>query len=165
MSACTAAQLLSSFSAASPPLLASGAGSKKLPIVKLVDNFEASYSYVANDGPVFSFMTNLHAPRYRCGALGGLRAWGGPATSARPVLLTSLPHFPAFFSFLLRSSSRPLVQVHRGIGWGAWGTQAQGLREEESVSTSRPPFYSTPSRPLQGGPHRRLLSTSPTLAE
>ena len=68
MSACTAAQLLSSFSAASPPLLASGAGSKKLPIVKLVDNFEASYSYVANDGSVFSFMTNLHAPRYRRGA-------------------------------------------------------------------------------------------------
>lgn len=40
-------------------------GSKKLPIVKLVDNFDASYDYVANDGDTFYFKTNLDAPRYR----------------------------------------------------------------------------------------------------
>jgi hypothetical protein len=39
--------------------------SRKLPVVKLVDNFDASYGYVANEGSVFSFMTNLNAPRYR----------------------------------------------------------------------------------------------------
>jgi hypothetical protein len=31
-----------------------------------VDNFDASYSYVANEGTAFTFKTNLNAPRYRC---------------------------------------------------------------------------------------------------
>jgi prolyl oligopeptidase len=36
-----------------------------LPFQKLVDSFEAQYSYVANDGPVFTFFTNRDAPRYK----------------------------------------------------------------------------------------------------
>lgn len=36
-----------------------------LPFVKLVDNFDASYSYVANDDTVFTFLTNKDAPRYK----------------------------------------------------------------------------------------------------
>ena len=36
-----------------------------LPIVKLVDNFDAAYDYVANEGSVMTFQTNLSAPRYR----------------------------------------------------------------------------------------------------
>lgn len=40
-------------------------GSKKLPVVKLVDNFDASYTCIANDGSVMYFLTNLNAPRYR----------------------------------------------------------------------------------------------------
>ncbi|KAL2613528.1 hypothetical protein R1flu_025220 [Riccia fluitans] len=36
-----------------------------LPFVKLVDNFDAQYSYVANDGGVFTFITNKDAPRYK----------------------------------------------------------------------------------------------------
>jgi hypothetical protein len=40
-------------------------GSKRLPVVKLVDSFEASFSCVANEGPRFVFTTNLNAPRYR----------------------------------------------------------------------------------------------------
>ena len=32
-------------------------------IVKLVDKFDAQYDYVANDGSVFVFKTNLDAPR------------------------------------------------------------------------------------------------------
>ena len=50
--------MLQSLSSLSP-------GSKKLPVVKLVDNFDASYGCVANEGPVFTFITNLDAPRYR----------------------------------------------------------------------------------------------------
>ena len=41
------------------------AGVRPLPLVKLVDNFDAQYSYVANEGPSITFQTNLHASRYR----------------------------------------------------------------------------------------------------
>lgn len=34
-----------------------------LPFVKLVDNFDASYQYVANDDSIFTFLTNKDAPR------------------------------------------------------------------------------------------------------
>ncbi|KAK9846596.1 hypothetical protein WJX81_007362 [Elliptochloris bilobata] len=44
---------------------AATAGVRPLPLVKLVDTLEAQYSYVANEGSVFTFHTNLHAPRYR----------------------------------------------------------------------------------------------------
>ena len=41
-------------------------GQKPLPLVKLVDNFEAQYEYVANSGTEFTFQTNYKAPLYRC---------------------------------------------------------------------------------------------------
>ena len=34
-------------------------------VVKLLDDFDASYNFVGNIGPVFYFVTNLAAPRYR----------------------------------------------------------------------------------------------------
>ena len=40
-------------------------GPKALPVVKLVDDFKASYDYLANDGNVFTFHTNYEAPLYR----------------------------------------------------------------------------------------------------
>ncbi|KAL5984088.1 hypothetical protein ACLOJK_018190 [Asimina triloba] len=36
-----------------------------LPVVKLIDSFEALYEAVANDGSVFTFRTNKDAPRYK----------------------------------------------------------------------------------------------------
>ncbi|KAG9282339.1 prolyl endopeptidase [Astyanax mexicanus] len=36
-----------------------------LPWVKLIDNFDAEYEYVTNENTVFTFKTNLDAPRYR----------------------------------------------------------------------------------------------------
>lgn len=36
-----------------------------IPFQKLVDNFEAQYQLVANDGPIFTFLTNKDAPRYK----------------------------------------------------------------------------------------------------
>jgi prolyl oligopeptidase len=35
------------------------------PVVKLIDTFEAQYSFIDNDGPVFWFQTDLDAPRGR----------------------------------------------------------------------------------------------------
>ncbi|XP_078440045.1 uncharacterized protein LOC144710215 [Wolffia australiana] len=40
-------------------------GGKMLPFVKLVDNFEASYEAVANDGTEFTFLSNKEAPKYK----------------------------------------------------------------------------------------------------
>eukprot|EP00803_Ostreobium_quekettii_P007603 evm.model.scf_98.5 EVM.evm.TU.scf_98.5 scf_98:31915-34323(+) len=40
-------------------------GTKKLPIVKLVDTIDGSFDYVSNTSTVFTFHTNYLAPRYR----------------------------------------------------------------------------------------------------
>ncbi|ESP02643.1 hypothetical protein LOTGIDRAFT_199566 [Lottia gigantea] len=37
----------------------------KLPYVKVVDNFDAEYEYITNEGTVFTFKTNLKAPKYK----------------------------------------------------------------------------------------------------
>jgi len=34
-------------------------------VVRLLDDFDASYAFVGNDGPVFYFLTDLDAPRKR----------------------------------------------------------------------------------------------------
>ncbi|MBN3290835.1 PPCE endopeptidase, partial [Polypterus senegalus] len=36
-----------------------------LPWVKLIDNFDAQYSYITNEDNIFTFRTNLLSPRYR----------------------------------------------------------------------------------------------------
>ncbi|CAK8569150.1 unnamed protein product [Lathyrus sativus] len=36
-----------------------------LPFVKLIDNFDAKYDYIANDDTVFTFLTNKDAPKYK----------------------------------------------------------------------------------------------------
>ena len=38
-------------------------GAKKLPLLKLVDSFDASFGVVANSGSIFTFKTNLDAPK------------------------------------------------------------------------------------------------------
>src|SRR5581483_3029177 len=38
---------------------------KDAPVVKLLDAFDADYQFIDNDGPVFWFMTDNAAPRYR----------------------------------------------------------------------------------------------------
>lgn len=37
----------------------------QLPYVKIVDNFDAEYEYVTNEGSVFTFKTNLDSPNYK----------------------------------------------------------------------------------------------------
>ncbi|XP_065063706.1 prolyl endopeptidase-like [Rhopilema esculentum] len=37
----------------------------RLPCVKLIDNFDAEYVYIANNGTMFTFKTNLNAPKYK----------------------------------------------------------------------------------------------------
>lgn len=34
-----------------------------IPFVKLIDNFDAEYEYITNEGTVFTFKTNLKSPR------------------------------------------------------------------------------------------------------
>lgn len=36
-----------------------------LPFIKLIDNFDAKYDYIANDDTVFTFLTNKDAPKYK----------------------------------------------------------------------------------------------------
>lgn len=36
-----------------------------IPFIKVVDNFDAQYDYITNEGSVFTLMTNLNAPRYK----------------------------------------------------------------------------------------------------
>ncbi len=38
------------------------ANAKPLPIVKVIDDFEAAYSIVTNDGPIWTINTDLDAP-------------------------------------------------------------------------------------------------------
>eukprot|EP00879_Flechtneria_rotunda_P018448 GHRR01019352.1.p1 GENE.GHRR01019352.1~~GHRR01019352.1.p1 ORF type:complete len:520 (+),score=168.42 GHRR01019352.1:95-1654(+) len=54
-------------------------GSEPLPIVKLIDSFEASWSYVANDSEAFTLKTNYSAPRYRVVRV-NLNTPGAPST-------------------------------------------------------------------------------------
>lgn len=36
-----------------------------LPWEKLIDNFDAEYDYITNEGTVFTFKTNRNAPKYK----------------------------------------------------------------------------------------------------
>ena len=42
---------------------------KDAPVVKLIDDFDASYGFVGNDGPLFFFRTDFNAPRSRVVAI------------------------------------------------------------------------------------------------
>ncbi|GIL73545.1 hypothetical protein Vretimale_5243 [Volvox reticuliferus] len=55
-------------------------GSKKLPLVKLVTDFSAAFSVVANDGTTFYITTNLDAPRYRMVKIADINKAGRPAS-------------------------------------------------------------------------------------
>ena len=48
-----------------------GAAAKPLPIVKFIDDFIASFSIVAADGPIWTLNTDLNATRSKCGLLSG----------------------------------------------------------------------------------------------
>ena len=37
-----------------------------LPVVKLIDDFSASYGVIANNGTLWTFNTDLDAPRSKC---------------------------------------------------------------------------------------------------
>ena len=45
-----------------------GDEAQALPLVKLIDSFEAQWEVLSNEGTTFTLMTNLNAPRYRCSA-------------------------------------------------------------------------------------------------
>ncbi|KAJ6399682.1 hypothetical protein OIU77_020270 [Salix suchowensis] len=40
-------------------------GNSLLPFIKLIDNFDAKYQVIANDGTLFTFLTNKDAPKYK----------------------------------------------------------------------------------------------------
>ncbi|GLC56852.1 hypothetical protein PLESTB_001156200 [Pleodorina starrii] len=55
-------------------------GSKKLPLVRLVTDFSASFSVAANDGTTFYITTNLEAPRYRMVKVADINSAGPPSS-------------------------------------------------------------------------------------
>jgi prolyl oligopeptidase len=66
---------------------ASGSSYFYLPFVRVLDNFEAEYDVVANDGERFYLRTNLDAPRYRLVAMDFPRAAdpGEPVSAGVPA--------------------------------------------------------------------------------
>src|SRR6059036_2913962 len=46
-------------------------------VVRLLDDFDASFAFVGNDGPVFYFLTDLDAPRKRVVAIDTRHREGG----------------------------------------------------------------------------------------
>ncbi|XP_024359467.1 uncharacterized protein [Physcomitrium patens] len=63
-----------------------------LSFTKLIDNLEAQYQYVANDGPVFTFLTNKNAPRYKVSRVdfNNPEVWSDVILESQSDVLTSV---------------------------------------------------------------------------
>ena len=70
---------------------------KGLSFVKVVDNFEASYDYVTNDGPIFYFKTNLNAPKYKVVSLDFTKGFEPGAVRNSYSFLLWISHTTRFF--------------------------------------------------------------------
>src|SRR5205814_2151623 len=53
-------------------------------VVRLLDDFDASYAFVGNDGPVLYFLTDLNAPRKRVIASGATSVFKAPQIDFDP---------------------------------------------------------------------------------
>ena len=88
-------------------------------VVRLLDDFDASYNFVANIGPVFYFVTNQGAPRYRLIAVDtrnpGRQSWRTVIPESEAVL-QGVAHVGGRFVARLLEDAHNRLTVHETDG-------------------------------------------------
>jgi prolyl oligopeptidase len=110
--------------------------------VRLLDDFDASYSFVANDGPVFYFRTDLDAPRGRLIAIDTRRperaAWREVIPQRDDVLESVvLVHGTFVTTYLHDASSRLVLFGLDGAAGGEITLPTLGTAAELSTESAR----------------------------
>jgi prolyl oligopeptidase len=110
--------------------------------VKLLDDFDASYGFVANDGPVFYFRTDLDAPRGRLIAIDtrhpGRAAWREIIPQAADVLESVvLVHGTFVTTYLHDAHSRLLLFGTDGSARGEIALPSLGTASELSAESAQ----------------------------
>ena len=112
------------------------------PAIPLLDNFDASYSFIDNDGPVFYFLTDQGAPRRRIVAIDirhPERAnWRQVVPESADVIENvRLVHDHFVASYLHDAHSRLLLYTREGQAAGEIALPALGSVAELSVESAR----------------------------
>src|SRR5262245_42640405 len=112
------------------------------PPVKLLDDFDASYGFVANDGPVFYFRTDLDAPRGRLIAIDIRRPeranWREIIAQAEDVLESVvLVHGTFVTTYLHDAHSRLLLFGKAGSARGEITLPSLGTASELSAESAQ----------------------------
>jgi len=110
--------------------------------VRLLDDFDASYSFVANDGPVFYFRTDLAAPRGRVIAIDTRRpdraAWREVIPQRDDVLESVLLVHGSFVTMYLHSANSRLALFGLdGAARGEIALPTLGTAAELSAESAR----------------------------
>ena len=108
--------------------------------VKLLDDFDASYGFVANQGPVFYLRTDLDAPRGRLVAIDLARpertAWREIIPHAAEVLESAVLVHGTFVTMYLEDAhSRLRLFAHDGVPTGEIPLPALGTAAELSAES------------------------------
>lgn len=92
---------------------------KDAPVVKLIDDFDASYSFVGNDGPLFFFRTDFDAPRSRVIAIDTLKPTKDNMREVIPQSAETLEGVSLVDNMLITSylrDARSQVKIYRSDG-------------------------------------------------
>ncbi len=138
----------------------SGSGA---PIVPLVDSFDAEYSFLGNDGPVFYFKTNRDAPRGRIVAVDTRKAGRAKSDPWREIVpqtaetLNQAGMVSGYFVAQYLKDAKSLVRIHtvggkieREVELPGIGTAAGFVGRRDSAET----FFTFGSFTVPGAVYR-----------